>query len=343
MQRIYEGNYAILGRKEGLQTVHGDFQLVASLLHFNGPKKQLYRLISVLFPWISLSYNTFRLRTVPIVHTQNRTDLCTVCYIHEEFMKKMRRKEEKHLSPTDQEIKFASLFQEHVKQHQLQRSRMRDDLAHLTVKQALILMDYKENIKIPILKNQPGREWYNKKQVTCLSFLVYKKLPDESFSKHVCTYFSQCLSHTGAFSLMCLEKLLKDPMFASIEEIILWSDGGPHFRCKELVGRVLSPRFEEGYHKKFIINYFAPNHGKSEIDSVFGLFAHILKDYLPVSGIDNITTLHEFFVNKFQQLNIGNDSTTRQYSFHMFVLTFSPAITLYAHLPPLYGVIPVDR
>ena len=75
-------------------------------------------------------------------------------------MKKMRRKEEKHLSPTDQEIKFASLFQEHVKQHQMQRSRMRDDLAHLTVKQALILMDDKENIKIPILKNQPGREWY---------------------------------------------------------------------------------------------------------------------------------------------------------------------------------------
>ena len=104
--------------------------------------------------------------------------------------------------------------------------------------------------------------------------------------------------------------------------VILWSDGGPHFRCKEVVGRVLSDRFSTHYGMRFVINYFAPSHGKSEIDSVFGLFSRIVKDYTPVSTLSDAHDLCEFFKSKFVQLQIGRKHCQRAYKFQTYALLF---------------------
>ena len=121
----------------------------------------------------------------------------------------------------------------------------------LEINQRLVLMDYKENYKLPITKNQDGRAWYNKTQVTCLSFLVYHKSSSGIINKTVLTYLSPCLSHTGSFTLQCLECVLKDAVYRDCTEVILWLDGGPHFRCKEVVGCVLSDRFSTHYGMRF--------------------------------------------------------------------------------------------
>ena len=320
LQAILDGDYSCFTTPERETRVYGEFQLVGSVLHFNGQRAQLYRMISVLFPWIKLSYDTFRRRTETIFHTKNRTDLCSVCFIYEAFNKEMRKKESKGEEKTPNEKKFEALFQEHVHQYQVQRRRIGENLSSLQYTQRLVLMDYKENYKLPITKDQEGRAWYNKTQVTCLSFLVYHKDSSGGMNKTVLTYLSPCLSHTGSFTLLCLERALQDEIFKDCTEVIFWSDGGPHFRCKEVVGRILSDRFSTHYGMKCLINYFAPSHGKSEIDSVFGLFSRIVKDYMPVSTIRDAKDLCEFFSSKFAQLQIGKKHCQRTYKFQTFAL-----------------------
>ena len=322
LQAILDGDYSCFTTSEREIRVYGEYQLVGSVLHFNGPRAQLYRLISILFPWIRIAYDTFRRRTATIFHTKNRTDLCSVCFIYETFNKEMRKKECRGEEKTPNEKKFETLFREHVRQYQVQRRRMGENMSSLQNNQRLILMDYKENYKLPITKNQEGRAWYNKTQVTCLSFLVYQKSSSGDMNKTVFTYLSPCLSDTGSFTLQCLERVLKDEVFRDCTEVILWSDGGPHFRCKEVVGRVLSDRFSTHYGMRFVINYFAPSHGKSEIDSVFGLFSRIVKDYMPVSTIRDANDLCEFFTSKFTQLQIGRKHCQRIYKFRTYALFF---------------------
>ena len=322
LQAILDGDYSCFTTPERETRVYGDFQLVGSVLHFNGPRAQIYRMISILFPWIRISYDNFRRRTLTVFHTKNRTDLCSVCFIYEAFNKEMRKKESRGEEKTPNEKKFESLFQEHVHQYQVQRRRMGDHISSLQPTQRLVLMDYKENYKLPITKNQEGRAWYNKTQVTCLSFLVYQKSLSGVINKTVLTYLSPCLSHTGSFTLQCLERALKDEVFKDCTEVILWSDGGPHFRCKEVVGRVLSDRFSTHYGMRFGINYFAPSHGKSEIDSVFGLFSRIVKDYMPVSTLQDANDLCEFFNSKFVQLQIGRKHCQRTYKFQTYAVSF---------------------
>jgi hypothetical protein len=46
--------------------------------------------------------------------------------------------------------------------------------------------------------------------------------------------------------------------------------------------------------RNFIINYFVPFHGKSEVDGIFGFFTTLLHDNLFEKGIDNINELISF-------------------------------------------------
>ena len=80
LMRIFQGDYDILLRKSSQSMVIGDFQFLADIRSFYAPRKVLFKLIRVLFPFIRISYNTFLQRTVTIVRPRNRTDLCSICH-----------------------------------------------------------------------------------------------------------------------------------------------------------------------------------------------------------------------------------------------------------------------
>ena len=322
LEQIYNGDYSLFGTETGNSAIHGECQLVGSLLQFNGPRSQLYRMITILFPYISLSYSCFIRRTRTIIHSKNRTDLCSVCLAHQYLLKLHQNisETEEINSPNDQ--LFLKLFAEHMNQQKVQREQKARDLTSLTTNQRLVIMDYKENIKTPISKNQEGKTFYTRTQTTCLTFLVHKREADSSLSKTVITFFSPHLSHTGLFTLHCLYQALKESVFIGAEEIILWSDGGPHFRCREVVGNLLSSYMRDTLHFRFIVNYFAPSHGKSEVDAIFGLFANVLKEYTPIDEIHAADELRNFFENKFAQFSVGRKYYPRTYIFKVFVFLF---------------------
>ena len=319
IQHIYDGDYSVFGTETGNSAIHGECQLVGSVLQFNGPKSQLHRLISILFPYISISYSSFIRRTRTVIHSKNRTDLCSVCLAHQFFLKLHQDNTGTDEIKTPNDQLFLSLFAQHMNQQKVQREQKARDLSSLRTNQRLVIMDYKENIKTPISKNQEGKTFYTRTQTTCLTFLVHKREADSSLSKTVITFFSSHLSHTGLFTLHCLYQALKESVFTGAEEVILWSDGGPHFRCREVVGNLLSSYMRDTLHFRFIVNYFAPSHGKSEVDAVFGLFANVLKEYTPVDEIHIADELRDFFENKFTQFSVGQKHYPRTYIFKVFV------------------------
>ncbi|KAJ5071088.1 hypothetical protein M0811_10572 [Anaeramoeba ignava] len=61
---------------------------------------------------------------------------------------------------------------------------------------------------------------------------------------------------------------LKNDYFSSFKKLILWSDGGPHFKNKKLF--FFFSEFSEELDILIEHNFLLPNHGASECDEMFG-------------------------------------------------------------------------
>ncbi|KAA6394222.1 MAG: hypothetical protein EZS28_010249, partial [Streblomastix strix] len=95
-----------------------------------------------------------------------------------------------------------------------------------------------------------------------------------------------------------------------VEFIHWWSDGGPHFRNKQLIWSLLNetdpllPGFE------FEINYKVPYHGKGEPDGVFGFYSQGLNNNMPQEGINSLDSLAKFLkLLSVHQAKVQNDVT----------------------------------
>ena len=182
-------------------------------------------------------------------------------------------------------------------------------------------MDYKESIKLPLLRDQEGRDFYNRFQISCLTFLVFQPRPDSSLMKTAVTFLSEDTRHTGQFTLHCIQSLLQNSIFEGTKHISFWSDGGPHFKCREVVGSLLEGSVCPERTISCAVNFFAPHHGKSEVDGVFGFFAHLLQDWLPRRGIRDLPSLLTFFKSATQIIKLSSDRPQTQYQFFRFVLS----------------------
>ncbi|KAA6400499.1 MAG: hypothetical protein EZS28_003970 [Streblomastix strix] len=118
--------------------------------------------------------------------------------------------------------------------------------------------------------------------------------------KRVYTILSRVLTHTLQVVLHCLQSILERDEFVSMKKINWWSDGGSCFKSKEFGQSTLSGlkrKDNQTFH--FALHYFESQHGKSDIDSIFGLYANLIQLSLPCSGIN---TLHQMI--DFLQFNV---------------------------------------
>ena len=129
--------------------------------------------------------------------------------------------------------------------------------------------------------------------------------------------FFLCTKHNGAFTIYALEQLFRKAYFSDIDKVIWWSDGGPHFKNREVITKVLYTGFSHHPGLVITINFFAPSHGKSPVDGIFGFFAHLLKDWLPKRGLQTIEQIHSFFQRCCSIVEMCTNSG-RHYEFEMF-------------------------
>ena len=66
------------------------------------------------------------------------------------------------------------------------------------------------------------------------------------------------------------------------------------------------------------VNYFCPYHGKSEVDTIFGLFARVLKS-IPLDGIRTIDQLSSYLRSACERFQ---EQDSKKYTFKMFVYVF---------------------
>jgi hypothetical protein len=187
------------------------------------------------------------------------------------------------------------MAEQHRKRAAGQRSAFEVQKKSLECDEVIILGDFKENIRLPLMRDSVGRDYFSSAPVTVLTFVVYLRL-DGTVCKRVFTILSRCVTHNAAFVILSVQTLLKEKIFDKVNRIIWWSDGGPHFRNKFLLAALTHPSVRFGKFFVAHINFYEPHHGKSEVDSIFGFYARQLAQNLPKVGIRTVLQLKTFLM-----------------------------------------------
>ena len=328
LKKIWMSDYSCSGLWEGERMLYGKWPILDGYYMFYGSRRQLFHIVNKVLPGV-MAYSTFIKRTKNITFPHNRTDLCEICCNHVTVIEDKTRFPDKHIWSTDQFQTYETVYAQHRDSAYNQRTVMTAQCDNLRDDEMVLLMDFKENIKVPIEREQVNRSFFNRRQITCLTFLCIFKQKESNKQKHAVTYLSYDTRHNSSFTIHCLRDLTTEPFFQTMTNIHVWSDGGRHFRSLEVLRCLLDNPFPGTSGATINVNYFCPYHGKSEVDTIFGLFAKVLKS-VPLDGIRTIDQLCAYLrsaCDRFQQRD------SKKYTFKMFVQTFFFILSLLVLFP----------
>jgi hypothetical protein len=196
---------------------------------------------------------------------------------------------------TAKEKDFMVLWLKHRDRATHQRSMMQHEIAALGEHEAILIADFKENLKGPVSKQATRRDFFGQAPITVLTFVCYVGCGHGKRKKDVITVLSLCIAHTAAFVVMALNKILELPPLATVQTVKWWSDGGPHFRNQQLLAAFAHSGEILGRSLHWEVNYLEARHGKNECDGVFGYYTSLLTHSMPLQGIASFQELLQFF------------------------------------------------
>jgi hypothetical protein len=173
----------------------------------------------------------------------------------------------------------------------------------------MILMDFKENIKLGGGPVEIGNDMYCRRQCSVLGFaIVYKDQVTKLPCLEYIDFFSDILSHDALFVSGCIKNILNTFLYnnfmgqSNIKKVHFWNDTGRHFQCAELAHFLLTfVPFE--YNIQVTWNFFGEHHGKSIIDGHFGLLSRLIQDIEKTQYVDSIDKLIYCLKGKVHQIN----------------------------------------
>jgi len=250
--------------------------------------------------WPNLSESSFR-KYLPkeIKVAKKATDLCPYC----EEGKKAEKKLSGNLFMSEEEWKIwnhkKEIYTIHRNYATKQRESFENQIKDLVIGEAIVLFDFKENIKLGGGPREISQVFFNKSQRTILGVCLITKQKNENNEVETkfsyIDFVSEDLTHDAFFVIRCLKKLFNLEHFQNnrVKNLHLWCDGGKHFRNKDLVCFCLMEVM--GELKKFHsieLNFFIPYHGKSLCDSHFSVISRIQKKY--ENSTSSITSTSHF-------------------------------------------------
>ena len=166
---------------------------------------------------------------------------------------------------------------------------------------ALLIFDFKENIKINSGPIEYDDTFRNKQPITILGFILYyfDKSSDLVKKKNF-NILSTILNHDANFVKESL-KLLKNELNL-FKNLQIFVDAGPHFKNGELFDFL----FFQNNNLNITINFFEEKHGKLPCDSHFSLLSKSLNEITNKIQISNIETLIKEYENYFNNFNKNN-------------------------------------
>jgi len=256
--------------------------------------------------WENLSESSFR-KYLPkeIKVAKKATDLCPIC---EEGKKAEKRLNGRFLF-SEEEWKILNekkqIYATHKDYVKKQRASFEAQIKELKIGEAVVLYDFKENIKLGGGPREVSQTFYTKSQRTILGMcLIFKQENEKNEVETKFNYIdfvSEDLTHDAFFVKRCLEKLFSMPIFQNnrFKNLHLWCDGGKHFKNKDIIFLCLQ---QSNNFNSIELNFFIPYHGKSLCDSHFSIISRIQQAY--EKSIDSIDSTEKF-------IEVMNDSFSR--------------------------------
>lgn len=264
----------------------------------NETKKRLHRDFVNENPDVLVSYSKFaRLQPKNVRQAKRKLDMCEICVRGEEVVRESDKRarlrveeaEGSGSSDFDKTIEEnKKIFEAHKCVVDSQREEFKKQKQMVKPGEALVIIDFKENLKLGSGPVEVGNDFYSKSQVTCLGFAVYLCSEDGSIVTHYFDFISYCLSHDAFFAKQCLAQLIpkiQNKSTQPLHTMTFWLDCGPHFRCYEFLHFLLKEIPQKYANiQTTMANFFAPHHGKSPVDAHF---SHISK------SVKSFTTKHK--------------------------------------------------
>jgi hypothetical protein len=126
--------------------------------------------------------------------------------------------------------------------HRLKKDSRREDFntdkKNLKIGEALIVMDFKENLRLNRAPQELGRDFYNAPQRAVFGLVVWFRRGEDLVKQEV-DIVSECLNKDSQFVRESVDILRNDLEFwqqLNIKSVNVWTDNcGSHFKTKEMM------------------------------------------------------------------------------------------------------------
>ena len=251
-------------------------------------------------------YSAFaKLQPLNVSLGKRKTDMCSLCESGKGLSAQLQKRQKaNHLEEISEKTKQnLELFNFHRELKKTQNLEFKKQTENCKSGEAIIVMDFKENLRIGVGPVEIGKQFFQKTQVTVLGYVLFVGQPDGTVLKHHVDVLSYDLSHDSYFTGKALSHALDEMRKLTrvpVKLISFWADCGPHFRSKELLA-VLLKDIPSRYDCQVLINFFAEGHGKNPCDSHFSHIGTAVKQQMlrkDVKTLENVkTAIQNYFRN----------------------------------------------
>lgn len=232
-----------------------------------------------------LSKSSFvKFRPLEVIKAKRDTDLCPVCVTKYAVADKIKKISNKNFITTSDRTELETLTEnaKELELHYEAKNKVKgifnNQKESLQKGEALIVMDFKENVSLGKAQKETSRNFYDTphRSVFCIA-VIHKSEENETRISYF-DYISNCLTHDTEYVTDCLQKLFDSEEWKAFDitkSIRFWMDNGPqHFRTYEWLNDFHN--FSERFNKEKIsmeCNFFIEYHGKSICDAHFSLLS----------------------------------------------------------------------
>src|SRR5579871_6597558 len=168
----------------------------------------------------------------------------------------------------------------------IQRACFYAEIFNLKSQYSILLIDFKENLKLGGSPNELNQDFYNKKNCSVLGIYLIYKDNNNKIKKEYKDFFSDILSHDGLFIKEYLHQLFSSTSFPKFEYLSIWTDNVRYFHLKEITNCILS-EIPQKYILQTKWNFFGEYLSKNFLDRYFRLLSRWIKEGKKVQLISN--------------------------------------------------------
>jgi hypothetical protein len=188
-----------------------------------------------------------------------------------------------------------------VDRHKIANTKTKEEfekhIQQLNNDNAILMIDFKENITIGCGPRELGQSWYSRERRSVFGIALLRRNPDGNLSKWHFNVISECLAHDAIFVKLALIALFETEVWKQqkISHLSIWCDNAPHFKNKVLLHFLSDLCFDRKMFQTVNLCFFEAYHGKSYVDGMFGIMSRWVSEWKKTQFINSTDDLLSCF------------------------------------------------